>query len=224
MSFHEVLAARTAARRAELFAVPVIADSLAGRVTRGQYVAFLTQAYHHVSQTVPLLMACGAALPSRKAWLRDAMAEYIEEERGHDGWILADIAAAGGDAEAARNSAPEPATEVMVAYVRDYIAHRNPVGFLGMVHVLEGTSVALALHAADAIQRALHLPGTAMRYLRSHGEVDRQHVQFFASLVDRLDEDADREAVVHVGNMVYRLYADIFRALPRMDAPAEALL
>lgn len=218
MSFHETLAVRTAAARAELFTVPVIADSLSGRVTRAQYVAFLTEAYHHVSHTVPLLMACGAALPRDKAWLRDAMAEYIEEERGHDEWILADIDVAGGDALAVRNGTPAPATEVMVAYVYDYIARRNPVGFLGMVHVLEGTSVAIALNAADAIQRALHLPGTAMRYLRSHGEVDRQHVQFFASLVDRLDDDADREAVVHVANMVFRLYADIFRSLPRADA------
>ena len=220
MSFHETLSVRTASARAELFTVPVIADSLAGRVTRAQYVAFLTEAYHHVSHTVPLLMACGAALPPGKAWLRDAMAEYIEEERGHDEWILADIEVAGGDPEAVRHGTPAPATEVMVAYVYDYIARRNPVGFLGMVHVLEGTSVAIALNAADAIQRALHLPGTALRYLRSHGEVDRQHVQFFASLVDRLDDAADREAVVHVATMVYRLYADIFRSLPRADAPA----
>lgn len=224
MSFHESLAAATAAARTQLFAVPVIVDSLSGRVTRAQYVAFLTQAYHHVSQTVPLLMACGAALPSRKAWLRDAMAEYIEEERGHDEWILADIEVAGGDAAAVRAGIPAPATELMVAYVRDFIASRNPVGFLGMVYVLEGTSVAIALNAADAIQHALRLPGTAMRYLRSHGQVDREHVQFFAALVDRLDEDADRADVVHVANMVYRLYADIFRTLPRVDAPAEAVV
>jgi hypothetical protein len=34
----------------------------------------------------------------------------------------------------------------------------NPLGFFGMVHVLEGTSVSLALLAADAIQKPLGLP------------------------------------------------------------------
>ena len=218
MSFHDNLAAATADARAQLFTVPVITDCLAGRVTRAQYLAFLTEAYHHVSHTVPLLMSCGARLPADKAWLRDAVAEYIEEERGHDQWILDDIAAAGGDVHAIRNGTPGAATELMVAYVYDYIARRNPVGFFGMVFVLEGTSAAIALHAADAIEQALRLPSTALRYLRSHGEIDRQHVRFFAALVDRLDADDDRASVVHVAKMVYRLYADVFRSLPRATA------
>lgn len=221
MPFHEALAAATAEPRAELFAVPVITDCLAGRVTRAQYLAFLGEAYHHVSHTVPLLMACGARLPAPKGWLRDAVADYIEEERGHDQWILDDIAAAGGDAHAVRNRSPGAATELMVAYVYDYIARRNPVGLFGMVFVLEGTSAAIALHAADAIERALQLPKTALRYLRSHGETDRQHVRHLAAIVDRLDGDEDRASVLHVARMVYRLYADVFRALPRATAREE---
>ena len=43
-----------------------------------------------------------------------------------------------------RGSAPGHACEVMVAYAYDTIARRNPLGFFGMVHVLEGTSSALA--------------------------------------------------------------------------------
>ena len=57
---------------------------------------------------------------------------------------------------------------------------RNPVGFFGMVHVLEGTSVALALHAADRIQQALGLPTRAFTYLRSHGELDQEHIKDLA--------------------------------------------
>lgn len=221
MPFHESLAAATANARAELFAVPVITDCLAGRVTRAQYLAFLGEAYHHVSHTVPLLMACGARLPAGKAWLRDAVADYIDEERGHDQWILDDIAATGGDPHAVRNGAPGAATELMVAYVYDYIARHNPVGFFGMVFVLEGTSAAIALHAADAIERALQLPKTALRYLRSHGETDRRHVRHFATIVDRLDSDDDRASILHVARMVYGLYAGVFRALPRATAIEE---
>ena len=106
----------------------------------------------------------------------------------------------------------------MVAYVYDYIARCNPVGFFGMVFVLEGTSAAIALRAADAIEQAIGLPATALRYLRSHGETDRQHVHFLATLLDRLDREDDRASVVHVAKMVYRLYADVFRALPRASA------
>jgi pyrroloquinoline quinone (PQQ) biosynthesis protein C len=195
----------------------VIGDCLAGRVTRNQYLEFLGEAYHHVKHTVPLLMACGSRLPASRTWLVDAVAEYIEEERGHEQWILDDIDQAGGDADRVRNGAPKPATELMVAYVHDYIARRNPVGFFGMVQVLEGTSAALASNAANVIETTLGLPPTAMRYLRSHGEIDRSHVQFFANLMNRLDAAEDQQAVVHVATMVYRLYGDVFRSIRAFD-------
>ncbi|MGZ8254071.1 MAG: TenA family transcriptional regulator [Burkholderiaceae bacterium] len=218
MPYFEVLQQKTEAARAGLFALPVIRDSLAGRVTREQYVAFLTEAYHHVKHTVPLLMACGSRLPESHGWLRSAIAEYIDEERGHEEWILNDIAACGGVAEAVRRGAPAPATELLVAYVYDFIARRNPIGFFGMVHVLEGTSTALATNAAQVIRGALGLPPEAFTYLTSHGTLDQEHVRFFASLMDRLEDPVDQGAVTHVANMVYDLYGDIFRSLPRADA------
>jgi pyrroloquinoline quinone (PQQ) biosynthesis protein C len=222
MPFFEDLQRATAAEREKLFAIPIIQDCLAGRVTRAQYLEFLAQAYHHVKHTVPLLMACGARLPESHGWLRSAIAHYIAEETGHEEWILADIAAAGGDADAVRACAPGAAAELMVAYVYDFIARRNPVGFFGMVHVLEGTSQALATRAAQVMRERLGLPPEAFTYLSSHGALDQEHVRFFAGLMDRLESSADREAVTHVARSVFRLYGDVFRALPRDAAPALA--
>jgi pyrroloquinoline quinone (PQQ) biosynthesis protein C len=166
-----------------------------------------------VKHTVPLLMACGSRLGEERAALRGAMTQYIAEENGHEEWILDDLRACGEDAAAARRSAPAPATELMVAYVYDYVARVNPAGFLGMVHVLEGTSSALATRAAHSIARALGLPAAAFRYLTSHGSLDQEHVRFFEQTVNGLRPD-DRAAVVHVARRVYGLYGDIFRGLP----------
>lgn len=213
MRFFDELQSCTAAERAALLSIPVIADCLAGRVTRVKYVAFLRQAYHHVKHTVPLLMACGSRLDGERAGLRAAIAHYIAEENGHEEWILNDLRACGQDADAVRQSAPAPETELMVAYVHDYIARVAPAGLLGMVHVLEGTSAALATRAAHSIAYALGLPPSAFSYLSSHGSLDEEHVRFFAGLVDGLPA-RDRPHVVHVARMVYRLYGDIFRGLP----------
>jgi pyrroloquinoline quinone (PQQ) biosynthesis protein C len=213
MAFFDELQSRTAAERSELLSVPAIADCLAGRVTRSRYIAFLREAYHHVKHTVPLLMACGSRLGDERATLRDAITEYIAEETGHDAWILDDLRASGDDPEAARRAQPAPATELMVAYVYDYIARVNPAGFLGMVHVLEGTSNAIATRAADVIARALSLPSAAFTYLTSHGALDQEHVRFLERTVNGL-EPGDRDHVVHVARRVYRLYGDIFRGLP----------
>ena len=213
MPFIDRLVAETAGARAHLLSAPVIADCLEGRVSRENYIAFLTQAYHHVRHTTPLLMLLGGVLPERQSWMRPAVAEYIAEEIGHEEWILADIAAAGGDAEAVRASRPDLPAEVMVAYAYDLVQRGNPAGFFGMVHVLEGTSVALALRAADRIQKTLGLPDAAFTYLRSHGTLDQEHVQHLAKLLERM-EPADQEEVIRRAKAFYRLYGDIFHALP----------
>jgi pyrroloquinoline quinone (PQQ) biosynthesis protein C len=215
MHFFDILCERTQPERSRLFDVPVIQDALRGDIVREQYIAFLGQAYHHVRHTVPLLMACGSRLDERHHWLRLAIAEYIEEELGHEEWILSDIAACGGDAARVRASQPHPSTETMVAYAYHQVDRGNPVGFFGMVHVLEGTSTALATNAATTIQQSLALPPEAFSYLNSHGSLDLEHVEFFKGLMNRLEDDNDRQAVVHVASMMYGLYGDIFRALPR---------
>jgi pyrroloquinoline quinone (PQQ) biosynthesis protein C len=213
-SFHDTLLRETAAARRGLLATPIIEGALRGVVSLPSYVAFLREAFHHVRHTVPLLRATKAALPARHAWLADPLDEYVEEEAGHDEWILDDIRACGADAEAVRHGQPGHATEVMVAYAYDTITRGNPLGFFGMVHVLEGTSVSLALMAADAIQKPLGLPDAAFTYLRSHGTLDREHTAHFAMLMDRIDDPADQQAIVHAARAFYRLYSDVFRSLP----------
>ncbi len=214
MNFFDQLKDATDTQRQELFTVPIIQDALHGRVTRRQYLAFLGQAYHHVRHTVPLMMACGSRLAPRQAWLREAIAEYIEEEIGHEEWILSDIAHCGGDPDAVREAQPHASTELMVAYAYHQVDRGNPVSFFGMVHVLEGTSTALATHAADTLRGALALPPEAFSYLSSHGSLDLEHVAFFERLMNRLDHPDDRFAVVHTARMIYRLYGDVFRGLP----------
>lgn len=215
MSFFETLQLQTAHERQVLFSVPVIREAMAGQVSLDSYIAFLTQAYYHVRHTVGLMMACGARLPTRLEWLRGAVCEYIDEEYGHEQWILNDIEACGGDWEAVRDGRPAQSIELMVAYLYDLIARGNPVGLFGMVNVLEGTSIALATQAAGAIAQSLSLPDEAMSYLRSHGALDQDHMVTYRQLMDRLDNAEDQQAVIQAAKMVYRLYTDMFQGLPR---------
>lgn len=221
MSFFQRLVHETQLDRQSLLNTPIIQAALNGSVTRASYLAYLQEAYHHVKHTVPLLMATRDALPSHHLWLTDPLNEYIEEETGHELWILDDIAASGGQRDVAERSQPLPATELMIAYAYDTIARGNPLGFFGMVHVLEGTSVSLALMAADAIQSALKLPDSAFSYLRSHGTLDLEHTDHFESLMGCIDRPEDQAAIIHAAKMFYRLYGDVFRSLPMPHAQAS---
>jgi pyrroloquinoline quinone (PQQ) biosynthesis protein C len=223
MSFFQRLVTESQTHRQSLLGAPIIQAALSGTVTRESYQAFLQEAYHHVKHTVPLLRATRDALPAHHQWLIEPLNEYIEEETGHEAWILDDIVACGGDRSHAEHSQPAPATELMVAYAYDTIARGNPLGFFGMVHVLEGTSVSLALMAADAIQSTLALPDAAFGYLRSHGTLDLEHTDHFESLMGSIERPEDQDAIVHAAQMFFRLYGDVFRGLPMPSvvAPQE---
>lgn len=214
MTFFERLHEQTQAGRAHLMSAPVIADCLQGRVSLESYGVFLVEAYHHVKHTVPLLMACGSRLPARLEWLRASVADYIAEEYGHEQWILNDLEACGFDRLRAERRGPSLATELMVSYAYDTVQRGNPAGLLGMVFVLEGTSVAIATQAAEIIMRELRLPRRAFSYLLSHGNLDQTHIAGLEALVNRFDDELDRAAVEHCAHVMYRLYGDVFRSLP----------
>ena len=213
MTFYETLKTATRREQEYLMQAPIIQRCLNGEASLEEYGAFLLQAFHHVKHTVPLLMAAGSRLPHEKEWLRNAVAEYIEEELGHQEWILNDLVACGYDREACRHSQPNASTELMVAYAYDMINRVNPVGFFGMVHVLEGTSIQIADAAADVIQGAVGLNNKAFSYLRSHGKLDIEHIAFFEGLMNQIDCPDDKALIIHSAKMFYHLYGNVFREL-----------
>lgn len=213
MKLYERLINETQAEKKYLMSAPIIQKCFTGDISTQDYIDFLSQAFHHVKHTVPLLMAVGTKLNDNQEWIREAVAEYIEEEIGHQEWILNDIAAAGGNKEQVRHSQAAFETELMVSYAYDLVNRTNPLGFFGMVHVLEGTSIAVADHAAQSIQSALGLPNSAFSYLRSHGAIDLEHVKFFEQLMNKIDDKPTQDLIVASAKKFYRLYADIFRHL-----------
>lgn len=222
MTFYDRLIQETKDARESLYHVPQLVDGLRGDISKDTYIAYLTEAYHHVRHTVRFMMAMGVRLPENRKWLHDAISEYIEEEKGHEEWILNDIAAAGGDKEAARAATPNLETQVLVSYNYDYIARKNPVGFLGMVFMLESTSTQIANVGADAVKAKLGLPQSAFTYLYSHGALDIEHLKFFEELVNKIDDPQDQAAIIEVANNTFRLFANVMRAIPHERALKHA--
>lgn len=214
VGFFERLMVETAQERAYLQAAPQIIDGLEGRISRAAYLDYLAEAYHHVRHTVPLMKLVEESLPTGKAWLRDVLRHYVEEETGHEDWILDDIENAGGDRDAVRDSRPRFPTELMVAYAYDFIRRVNPVGFFGMVFVLEGTSTQIATRGANALMRSLCLGPDCFQYLLSHGSLDLDHIRFLQGVLDRISEPEDQAAVIHMAKSMFVLFGNVFRSIP----------
>ncbi|WP_417520405.1 AMP-binding protein [Marinobacter sp.] len=214
MEFFDRLQQETAEARAHVTGAPVVKAIGHGDFSLESYTWFLTQAFHHVKHTVPLMMACGARLPRRLEFVRKALVEYIDEEYGHDEWILNDLEVCGADRESIRTGKPDLSIELMVSYLYDQINRGNPAAFFGMVQVLEGTSVELATPLGEQIQKLLGLPNQAFSYLYSHGALDQDHFEFFRNLMDGITDPDDQQAVIDAARVVYRLYGDMLHSIP----------
>ena len=218
--FFAELEAGTFRERLRFLGIPQVRAGLAGTISRRTYIDYLWQAWHHVRHTVPLMQAARARLRDRPDLLA-ALDEYIAEETGHEEWILADIAAAGGDADAARASEPAPATRAMVDHAYRMIEEANPAAFFGMVYVLESVSVALAQRGASAVAENLGLPPEAFTYLTSHGALDQDHMAFFAELVNGLERGDDRAAILQMAREMFGLFGAVFASIEMEDGPME---
>ena len=213
-SFFEKLEKETEEGRENLFQVPLIHQALNGEISKELYLAYLEQAYHHVKYTVPLLMLCGSRLPLHEHGLQKVMSEYIDEEMGHEQWILKDILHVGGDVEQVKTNKPAWPTELMISYAYDTLMRGNPVAFFGMVYVLEGTSVSIATKVAHCIQESLNLGVDCFSYLLSHGDLDQDHIKFFEKTVNQISDEQDQKDIIHMAQMMYRLFANVLADIP----------
>ncbi|MGE5260611.1 MAG: TenA family transcriptional regulator [Actinomycetota bacterium] len=212
MSFYDRLIAESERERIAFTSIPLIREAVRSGASRELYLDFLTQAYHHVKHTFPLLAF--AAARTKDESYQGALVEYMGEERGHEKWILNDITAMGGDAAAVRDGMPGIACQVMVGYTYYAIEWVSPYAMLGSVHVLEGMSTLLADKAAEAIQRSLGGNGKeGFSYLRSHGALDVEHVAFFKQLANGLACPRAQQIVIDASKVFYRLYGDIYHEL-----------
>lgn len=218
MSFFNTLKQQTREAQLTMLNAPIFQAYQNGEIDRDTYVAFLTQAFHHVKHTVPLLMACGGRLDAEHEWVREALAEYVDEEKGHHEWILNDIRACGADEELVRHNQGVgrvgDAIELMTSYLYHQIDRHNPMALFGMVWVLEGTSVGVGGQIAKLVKETLALPDEAMSYLTSHSILDQDHIQFFESLMEKVTDVKDQQAIIDSANMVFKLYGQMLESLP----------
>ncbi len=216
MNFYDRLIAETAAERDAFLHIPLVAHSVKHGAQKETYLAFLSQAYHHVKHTFPLLAL--AASRTQDEHYQDALVEYMEEERGHEKWILDDIRALGGDASAVANGEAAASCKIMVAYAYYAIEHISPYAMLGSVHVLEGMSVLLADQLADSLKVRFGIADDAgFSYLRSHGALDQEHVAFFKTMINGFEDRAIQDLIIAQSKMFYRLYGAIFHELGELQ-------
>lgn len=165
-----------------------------------RYGAYLAAMHQVIRASVPLMER--AALRCRE--LTDPVAgplaryleEHVEEERGHDDWLVADLAAAGLDPAELLARQPPVAVARLAGPQYYWIEHHHPVALLGYIRVLEGHAPAPWL--AGRLQRGTGLPAAAFRTVAEHAGLDGGHLAGLDRTLDALALSPARQREVTV--------------------------
>lgn len=157
----------------------------------GKLVPELLARTHFFARSSVPLMQC-AMDRARALECADAvagpLAEYlrahIEEERGHDEWVLQDLEVLGIAREEILRRHPPASIAAAVGAQYYWILHHHPLALLGYIAVIEG-SVA-STDAMQQLRAQTGLPAASFRTLLAHAADDVAHEADLDALLDRL--------------------------------------
>jgi hypothetical protein len=163
-------------------------------------------------RSVALAPECPVAARLAGYWAR-----HIEDEAGHDRWLLEDLVGMGVDVE--RELARPPAREIaeLIGTLHFWVLHTHPVAALAYFYVVERSPPTVRL--LDWMVDSAGVPREALRTFYRHATIDVEHGRELEELVDGLPlTDAHHELLALSAATVVR---QIARNVERLIALAD---
>lgn len=213
MSFFISLVENSDAGRRALEENPRIHAMIHHGLRLEEYQAFLHDLYHIVWHFCPIMAAAAARCGDDFREVRYALYERIEEEKGHEGWVLEDIEAMGGDVAAAGHEPPSYPVQAMIAYNYYAVERLHPCSVLGMLYMLEVISSVYGGRVSDSIARALgrEVAAGGFKFLSSHATMDVDHMASLNRLLKTVADPAAQAAIIRTTNINFHQFGQIFR-------------
>ncbi|MGH9421341.1 MAG: iron-containing redox enzyme family protein, partial [Thermoanaerobaculia bacterium] len=168
--------------------------------------------YHIVRHFCPVMEKAQARCADFPE-VRQELRERIEEERGHETWVLEDIAAIGGDVAGAQANPPSAPVQAMIAFNYLDAERGNPCSVLGMLYTLEVVSSVYGGRAADSIAQAIQrdVAGAGFKFLLSHASMDAEHMAKLNRLVKTISDPNAQTAIVNSTRVNFFQFGYMFR-------------
>lgn len=212
MSFFITLVEATDASRRDLEAQPKIHSMIHHGLSLEEYRAFLHDLYHIVWHFCPIMSAAASRCDDRFKSVRYELYERIEEEKGHEEWVLDDIRDTGGDVDAARTRPPSAPVQSVIAFNYWSAERQHPCAVLGMLYQLEVISSVYGGRVAGAIAKTIgrEVDSGGFRFLTSHASMDMDHMAKLNVLVKTIDDPGAQAAIVNSTRVNFHQFGQMF--------------
>lgn len=170
---------------------------------RDLYPEYLVATHGVIRASVPLMERALERAQATDDPAAAALAEYLEhhvdEERGHDDWLLEDLQVLGRSRDEVLARPPSTSVAALVGAQYYWIEHHHPVALLGYIGLLEGYPPTIA--DVDALMTRTGYEREAFRTLIRHAELDPLHRDDFDEMLDRLPLSPEQSAVIGLSGL-----------------------
>lgn len=197
LPFFGELISRTDEARRDFETSPAIMDGVAHGLALERYRALLLELYQVVWHFNPICAAAASRVDDTHREVRYHLYAHMQEEVGHEQWVMNDLAAIGVAADVVTAHVPSVHTQAMVGFNYWCADRRHPCAVLGMLYVLEVIASVYGGAFSTAVKERLLLDGEqGISFIGSHADMDAQHMAGLRKLLNTLTDPAAREAVV----------------------------
>jgi pyrroloquinoline quinone (PQQ) biosynthesis protein C len=193
---------------------PVVLDAVAHGMPLERYRKLLLELYHIVWHFNPVCAAAASRVPDAQRQVRYYLYDHMHEESGHEAWVMNDLAAVGvGEAE---TTAYQPSVHTQALNGFNYWSadRRDPCSVLGMMYVLEVIASVYGGTFSSAIRESLLLDGDqGVSFISSHATMDMEHMATLRTVLNTIDADTAREAVVESTLFNFHHVTRLFEAI-----------
>ena len=214
LPFFSDLVTRTDEARREFETNSKVLDIVANGLPLERYRKLLLELYHVVWHFNPVCAAAASRVGDAHKQVRYFLYDHMNEEQGHEQWVVNDLDAMGVKAEQVLAYKP---TEFMLAlngYNYWAADRRHPCSVLGMLYALEVVASVYGGQMTAAISESLLLQGDrGISFISSHATLDAEHMADLRVILNTLDDDAAKDAIIESTVFNFHQFGRVLEAI-----------
>jgi pyrroloquinoline quinone (PQQ) biosynthesis protein C len=213
-AFFSTLVLNTDEARRKFETHPVSLDAIANGMTMERYRNLLLELYPIVWHFNPICAAAASRIDDLNREVRYFLYEHMQEESGHEEWILNDLLAIGLSPATVIAYQATPSTSALIGYNYWMADRQHPCSALGMLYALEVISSVYGGSFAESVRDSLLLSeDRGVSFIGAHATMDAEHMADLRNILNKVDDGPAQRAITASAlvnfEMVTRIFADI---------------
>ena len=214
LPFFAELVTRTDESRRDFETNAVVLDAVANGMSVERYRKLLLELYHVVWHFNPVCAAAASRIPDEQREVRYFLYEHMQEESGHEQWVMNDLEAVGVSQTTLLTHEPSLHTLALTGYNYWSADRRHPCSVLGMMYTLEVIASVYGGPFSSAIRESLLLQGDrGVSFISSHAEMDAEHMAELRVLLNKVTSDEARAAIIESTLFNFHHFTRLFEAI-----------